>query len=499
MTTQNTTKKENRNQKRGLTKSYSFPKKVFVAETETVESDVFTELLLKQTTGTISTETTSEQSKKLQQGNEITKTQTKTNNELDPKLNKPKKTQKKMKKMKKRKKKKKKTSNTFERLEQLEQKDKIATKQLNRRLVQSASFSIAQLNLNKFLMNKSQPDFKRLNASGNLIKTNFKTNKKKGKKRSKKKNKDPLISFDQKQLIQVITDEELELFETISQKIKKFGKNDTVIEALWTIFESKKISFEIVKFSIMNEVNETELAETLFRRNSMATKLLNVICNFFGNEYLINILKDPIAKLLEDSEDLEIDPKKISDLNGDISKNLEKLKKKTNNFFDAIFKSVEQVPFVLREVCRFIRKETKDKFPKMELTSVGAFFILRFICPAIASPENYELYDEKITPTMRRALIQTSKIIQTISNKVRFPEQSYMSQFNQFIEENEKPMFTFFDQISNQMFIREMAIEDSLVNEEQVADAVNIIKVFLEQNFEEIQDDLFKVTNRLFD
>ncbi|KAJ6245600.1 ras gtpase-activating protein [Anaeramoeba flamelloides] len=472
---QNQKQRDVRNTKRGLRKSYSFPKKGFETENKAIQSDIFTELFLKELTGT--SKTNSEQPCQLQTKKKIA-TETR---ERSSKLNS--------------------TQQRSPNNKQKNHRKDQQVKRVERGLVQSSSFSMAQLNLNKFLMNRPQINSKRLGSEENLFGSSQDDNKKKGirSKISKKKNQEQRLNLDQQQLIQVITDDELELFDTISQKIKKFGKNDTVIEAIWTIFETKKISFEILKFSIMNEINETELAETLFRRNSMATKLLNVIGNFFGTEYLINILKEPIKKILEDCEDLEVDQKKIKDPNHDISFNREKLKKKTKNFFDVIFNSLEQVPLVIREVCRFIRKETKEKFPEMELTSVGAFFFLRFICPVIASPEKYQIFDEKITPTMRRALIQTSKIIQTISNKVRFPEQSYMYGFNTFIEENEKPMFTFFEKISNRMFVDEISIENSLVNEEQVAEAVNVMKNFLQQNFEEIQDDLFKVTNRLFD
>ncbi|KAJ6228171.1 ras gtpase-activating protein [Anaeramoeba flamelloides] len=474
MSKQNQKQRDVRNTKTGFNKSYSFPKKGSETENKSAQSDIFTELLLKELTS--STETNSEQSCKLQTQKKIEEKR-----EGSSKLNTPQQ----------------RSPNIEQKKNQKYQKVKSAESLI----VQSSRFSKAQLNLNKFLMNRPQLNPKMLSSEENLLNTSQSDNKKKGirSKISKKKNRELQVNLDQQQLIQVITDEELELFETISQKIKKFGKNDTVIEAIWTIFESKKISFEVLKFSIMNEINETELAETLFRRNSMATKLLNVIGNFFGTEYLINTLKEPITKILEDCEDLEVDQKKIKDPNHDISINIEKLKKKTKNFFDVIFNSLEHVPLVIREVCRFIRKETKKKFPEMELTSVGAFFFLRFICPVIASPEKYQIFDEKITPTMRRALIQTSKIIQTISNKVTFPEQSYMYTFNTFIKENEKPMFTFFEKISNIMFIDEISIENSLVNEEQITEAVNVMKHFLQQNFEEIQDDLLKVTNRLFD
>jgi len=40
-------------------------------------------------------------------------------------------------------------------------------------------------------------------------------------------------------------------------------------------------------------------------------------------------------------------------------------------------------------VLEVVRREAIKKFPNMNYKSVGAFFFLRFVCPAIVAPDGY--------------------------------------------------------------------------------------------------------------
>lgn len=43
----------------------------------------------------------------------------------------------------------------------------------------------------------------------------------------------------------------------------------------------------------------------------------------------------------------------------------------------------------LRILCRELHLSVREKFPKSEYSVVGGLIFLRFICPAIISPESY--------------------------------------------------------------------------------------------------------------
>lgn len=43
----------------------------------------------------------------------------------------------------------------------------------------------------------------------------------------------------------------------------------------------------------------------------------------------------------------------------------------------------------IREVCKMLKDGTHERFPGLENSAVGSFIFLRYICPAIVSPEGF--------------------------------------------------------------------------------------------------------------
>jgi len=48
---------------------------------------------------------------------------------------------------------------------------------------------------------------------------------------------------------------------------------------------------------------------------------------------------------------------------------------------------------IFRYLCAHLRAKVLTKFPESKYSAIGGFFFLRFLCPAIVSPENYGLVD----------------------------------------------------------------------------------------------------------
>lgn len=76
---------------------------------------------------------------------------------------------------------------------------------------------------------------------------------------------------------------------------------------------------------------------------------------------------------------------------------LDKLIEITNDFLDIIIQSLDAIPYGIRWICKQIRLLTKRKYPQASETSIasliGGFFFLRFINPAIVTPQAYMLID----------------------------------------------------------------------------------------------------------
>lgn len=76
---------------------------------------------------------------------------------------------------------------------------------------------------------------------------------------------------------------------------------------------------------------------------------------------------------------------------------LNKLIEIANDFLRIIIQSLDTIPYGIRWICKQIRALTKRKYPQVPETSIasliGGFFFLRFINPAIVTPQAYMLID----------------------------------------------------------------------------------------------------------
>ena len=94
-------------------------------------------------------------------------------------------------------------------------------------------------------------------------------------------------------------------------------------------------------------------------------------------------------------------------------------------FLGAIISHIDEVPFGLRWLCKAIRTKCLKHFPEASLEAVGSlvggFFLLRYINPAIISPEAYGILLKKPSAAVRRSLTQIAKILQTIANGASTP------------------------------------------------------------------------------
>lgn len=75
-------------------------------------------------------------------------------------------------------------------------------------------------------------------------------------------------------------------------------------------------------------------------------------------------------------------------------------------FLNVIINSLDSVPYGIRWISKQIKKLTKAKFPDMNNSEIGSligsFFMLRFINPAIVTPEAYMLVDQKLSTHAKR-------------------------------------------------------------------------------------------------
>jgi Ras GTPase-activating-like protein IQGAP2/3 len=66
---------------------------------------------------------------------------------------------------------------------------------------------------------------------------------------------------------------------------------------------------------------------------------------------------------------------------------------------------------------------------------IGGFFFLRFINPAVVTPQAYMLVDGVPAKHPRRTLTLIAKMLQNLANKPSYAKEAYMMSLNQFLND----------------------------------------------------------------
>lgn len=250
-------------------------------------------------------------------------------------------------------------------------------------------------------------------------------------------------------LVELLSAPDLALVNAIC--VSSGSDKEVVLESLINILDAHKMTLKIIKLGITVEVEKTKDAGTLFRGNTMATKLMTAFTRMYGRSYITSTLKPVLDILLKDVENgkrYEIDPSKAP--NENLKENLENLKSITLKFFDSIVNSIDQCPIPFRIMASHLKEEVVKIYPDARYSSIGGFIFLRFFCPAILSPESASPPLLTTVPSsIRRVLVLISKILQNLASGVKFgSKESYLTELNTFIDENDEKCKKFLHEIS---------------------------------------------------
>jgi hypothetical protein len=249
-------------------------------------------------------------------------------------------------------------------------------------------------------------------------------------------------------LVELLSNEDLALVNAVC--VTAGAEQDVVLESLIYILDAHKMTLPIIKLGITREVEKTKSAATLFRGNTMATKLMTAFTKMTGRQYLSDTLKhllEDLSAQLNAGVSFEIDPEKLGE---DHAANMEHLRKCCQLFLDNIVDSIKKCPVPFRMMAAHLRDEVVRSYPEAKYISVGGFIFLRFFCPAILSPDSMT---PPLLPSvdgkLRRALILLSKSIQNLANGIEFGvKEPYMVPMNSFITGNDAKVKQFFDDLA---------------------------------------------------
>ncbi len=224
---------------------------------------------------------------------------------------------------------------------------------------------------------------------------------------------------------------------------------DQVVQAVINIYAARGKALQLIEEFITSEIASSDHEETLFRTNSNATKLCKFYSVLAGAKYLHKRLTGPITHMHTSGIDCEIDPSRLAD-KSKLQANLKNLSSCVLSVLDSVIDGgAKALPRDLAFICSVLWRHVEAKFGKFKFAAVGGFLFLRFICPAVLTPDAHGLMQEEVPKELRRTLTLVAKVLQNISNGVEFgKKEEFMVPMNSLINVQIPRLGAFFESLS---------------------------------------------------
>eukprot|EP00037_Helgoeca_nana_P030143 m.369383 g.369383 ORF g.369383 m.369383 type:complete len:953 (-) comp28121_c0_seq1:13326-16184(-) len=202
---------------------------------------------------------------------------------------------------------------------------------------------------------------------------------------------------------------------------------------------------------VSRDVASEQSTGTLFRGNTLATKVLDQFMKETALPFLHAAIREPVRVLFEDRASCELDPTRKGR-----NENLPVLLDHVQGILGGVEAQVAHCPPPLRAVLQSVRQLASQRWakePLVQYTSVSAFIFLRLVCPAVLNPKLFNMLPDFPSETTARNLTLVAKVIQNAANMTEFGEKEpYMAVCNDFLRANSTKM---------QALIRNLSTVDS--------------------------------------
>ncbi|XP_052782835.1 ras GTPase-activating protein 3-like [Mya arenaria] len=168
------------------------------------------------------------------------------------------------------------------------------------------------------------------------------------------------------------------------------------------------------------EIEKTSDPNTLFRGNTLLTKMVDALMKLVGLPYLAYLIKPTIDQICMDHVSCEIDPARLPE-GENVNTNMEALGSYVQQIFEAITGSGLMCPKPMCEVFTTLKQAACRHFPdktSVRYQVVSGFVFLRFFAPAILGPRFFDIPSDTQDAGISRTLTLISKTIQGLGNLV---------------------------------------------------------------------------------
>lgn len=171
-----------------------------------------------------------------------------------------------------------------------------------------------------------------------------------------------------------------------------------VAQPLVRIFTYKNLISPMIKALADHEISKLTDPTTIFRGNTLVSKMMDEAMRLSGLHYLHSTLQPIVEQILQEKKPCEIDPTRVSNRT-QIETNLANLEDYVEKVIDAITKSAFRCPAVLCQMFYDLRECAVKHFPdnkEVRYSVVSGFIFLRFFAPAILGPKLFDLTTEPL-------------------------------------------------------------------------------------------------------
>src|SRR3989338_4111929 len=176
-----------------------------------------------------------------------------------------------------------------------------------------------------------------------------------------------------------------------------------------------KLTPSFLRYIAQIEVENVTDKNTLFRTDSILTKLFRIFSVEVCGATIKKALHDTVNQIAQQTE-------KLSKMTG--TRYQKKLKVESFMIFDIICNTVLQLDEIYQKAMTAIKDEVTAKFPGTESSLIASFYFLRFVCPILVNAGTNFGIDFSVYPNAQRHLITISKIIQSLANKELPPDET---------------------------------------------------------------------------
>lgn len=174
-----------------------------------------------------------------------------------------------------------------------------------------------------------------------------------------------------------------------------------VAQPLVRLFTDSSLISPIIKALAGHEISKLTDPTTIFRGNTLVSKMMDEAMRLCGLHYLHSTLRPIVEAILAEKKPCEIDPTRVKDKSM-VDANLVHLQDYVGRVFDAIMNSAVRCPPVLCQIFHDLRECAAKYFPQnkeVRYSVVSGFIFLRFFAPAILGPKLFDLTTEPLVST----------------------------------------------------------------------------------------------------